>query len=148
MHQPSVFKFIARQLTLQQPVVLLYVVQSKGSSPGREGFCMAVSINEMAGSIGGGIMEYKFVEMAKACLTQPTFEIKKQVHNKVSNHRSGMICSGEQTNVLYTVQAGDAAAVEAIVALLENNSEATLRLSKSGIECLEGVTREALPATN
>ena len=37
-----------------------------GSSPGRQGFFMAVNANgEMEGSIGGGIMEHKFVEMAK-----------------------------------------------------------------------------------
>ena len=46
--------------------MLLYVLESKGSSPGRQGFFMAVNSNgEMEGSIGGGIMEHKFVEMAK-----------------------------------------------------------------------------------
>ncbi len=49
--------------------MLLYVLESNGSSPGRQGFFMGVnSLGEMEGSIGGGIMEYKFVEMAKGKL--------------------------------------------------------------------------------
>ena len=46
--------------------MLLYVLESKGSSPGRQGFFMTVNAKgEMAGSIGGGIMEHKFVELAR-----------------------------------------------------------------------------------
>ena len=40
--------------------------KAHGSSPGRQGFFMAVNaLSEMEGSIGGGIMEHKFVESCK-----------------------------------------------------------------------------------
>ncbi len=46
--------------------MLLYVLESKGSSPGRQGFFMVVNATgEMEGSVGGGIVEHKFVELAK-----------------------------------------------------------------------------------
>ncbi len=76
--------------------MLLYVLQSEGSSPGRQGFFMAVTATgATAGSVGGGIMEHKFVEMAKTILQQDTREltIRKQVHNKNAvREQSGMIC--------------------------------------------------------
>src|SRR5450432_2580129 len=97
------------QSSLQQKVgvMLLYVLESKGSSPGRQGFFMAVNANgEMSGSLGGGIMEHKFVELAKSKLKLPAVEISihHQLHDKqAGKNQSGMICSGEQTIFLYTV---------------------------------------------
>ena len=110
--------------------MLLYVLESSGSSPGRQGFFMAVNANnEMAGSIGGGIMEHKFVEMAKASLEagvegretgagsrEAGHTIKKQIHDKsASKNQSGMICSGEQTILLYPVKEGDHRVVQDII---------------------------------
>ena len=68
--------------------MLLSVLESSGSSPGRQGFFMAVNAKgDMAGSIGGGMMEHKFVEMAKEKLLAASHELragvlKKQVHDK------------------------------------------------------------------
>jgi xanthine dehydrogenase accessory factor len=67
----EVWQFIYDKFTAQVNIMLLYVLQSEGSSPGRQGFKMAVAAdNSFCGSIGGGIMEHKFVEMAKAILQQ------------------------------------------------------------------------------
>jgi xanthine dehydrogenase accessory factor len=126
--------------SLQQgtPVMLLYVLESFGSSPGRQGFSMAVNRKaEMAGSLGGGIMEHKFVEMAKARLAEDATEISiyKQVHNKTAaTHQSGMICSGEQTILVYSIWEKDALAVTAIISSLEKNKTGLLALSPAGID--------------
>ena len=45
--------------------MLLVVAESSGSSPGRQGFKMIVAEDELAGSIGGGVMEVALVELAK-----------------------------------------------------------------------------------
>jgi xanthine dehydrogenase accessory factor len=80
--------------------MLLFVVESKGSSPGRQGFKMAVADDEsFEGTIGGGIMEFKLVEKAKNILAQNHQEIflQEQFHDKEhSKNQSGMICSGSQ----------------------------------------------------
>ena len=124
------------------PVMLLYVVESSGSSPGRQGFSMAVNLAaEMEGSLGGGIMEHKFVEMAKDRLAEEITEISihKQIHNKTATaHQSGMICSGEQTILLYTLQQHDVVAVQAIITSLEKNKNGLLQLSPAGINFQEG----------
>src|SRR5678810_889414 len=101
----GVWRQISKCLAENIPVMLLYVLESKGSSPGRQGFFMAVNANgEMSGSVGGGIMEHKFVEMAKSKLNQSAteFSVHHQLHDKhAGKNQSGMICSGEQTIFLY-----------------------------------------------
>lgn len=135
--QLKIWKFIANQLQLQLQTALLYVLESSGSSPGRQGFFMAVSQSyDMEGSIGGGIMEHRFVEMAKEMLTKEMRPIlRKQIHNKTSGRNSsGMICSGEQTILLYLIKPEDMPTVQHIISTLEKNLSGTLTLSPAGIE--------------
>lgn len=116
-------------------VMLMYVVESKGSSPGRAGFVMAVNEQgAMAGSLGGGIMEHKFVEMAKMRLGQQGFcsSIHRQVHNKKDpHHQSGMICSGEQTIALFQVTSKEQPVVEKVIAALQQNTPGWIELTAS-----------------
>ena len=133
----NTWQFIHNKLSASVDVMLLYVLHSKGSSPGRQGFKMAVGAdNSFFGSIGGGIMEHKFVEMAKAMLHENTgtARIYRQVHDKEPGiNKSGMICSGEQTVFIYQVQAHDLIHIEALINTLQENKNGTLQLSKSGI---------------
>ena len=96
----KIWRFIKDKLEKNISVVLLYVLDSKGSSPGRQGFKMAVANDhEIFGTIGGGIMEHKLVELSKSALQKGEEKIilKPQNHDKSEgkNH-SGMICSGNQ----------------------------------------------------
>ena len=149
--QLTIWQLINKSLQQQVPVMLLYVMQSEGSSPGRQGFFMAVNGNgETVGSIGGGIMEHKFVETAKDRLKegislrfsdlQGTYTdelkstIKKQFHNKSApTNQSGMICSGEQTILLYRVAHEDVHPIEQIITSLQQNRNGTLQLSPAGL---------------
>jgi xanthine dehydrogenase accessory factor len=135
-----VWKSIAESLQQQNPVMLLYVLESSGSSPGRQGFFMAVnSKGEMEGSIGGGIMEHKFVELAKErlrAMNEPKeISIRKQIHDKsVAKNQSGMICSGEQTILFYPVSENDNMVIQNIITSLEQYKNGTLYLSREGIQ--------------
>ncbi len=124
--------------------MLLYVLDSQRSSPGRQGFFMAVNAEgQISGSIGGGIMEHKFVELAKQRLQLHIQELSvvKQLHDKeATKNRSGMICSGEQTILLYTLAEKDLTQINKIINCLENFGNATLQLSPSGIVYLDQVT--------
>lgn len=131
-------------------VMLLYVLESKGSSPGRQGFMMAVNAaGEMSGSMGGGIMEHKFVEMAKERLKANDIQhgaatLKKQVHSKsAKKDQSGMICSGEQTVFLYTIRQKDIRHIDNLIASLQQNKNGTFELSHDGI-----LFSSAVPAQN
>lgn len=131
--QLDTWQLINNSLQQHIPVMLLYVLQSDGSSPGRAGFLMAVNATgQMEGSVGGGIMEHKFVEMVKEQLQQhtATSSIRKQIHNKqAAKDQSGMICSGEQTILLYPVKEEDAQPVQQIIACLQQHQYGILHLS-------------------
>ena len=135
--QLAIWQFIKNNLAQHIPVMLLYVLESQGSSPGRQGFFMAVNARgAMQGSIGGGIMEHKFVEMAKDKLANAPNKmlVRKQVHNKTATqNQSGMICSGEQTILSYPVKPSDVTGIEKIITCLESGKNGLLRLSPAGI---------------
>jgi len=140
--QLTIWNLISHSLHQQIPVTLLYVLESSGSSPGRQGFFMAVNaLGEMSGSIGGGIMEHRFVEMAKIKLTQDrSTMIRKQVHDKTAGkNSSGMICSGEQSILLYLLKPEDLTTIQNIISLLEKNQNGTLILSPNRIQFNESV---------
>jgi xanthine dehydrogenase accessory factor len=144
MKNIATWKLIHKNLNSGTAVMLLYVLESIGSSPGRQGFFMAVNANgEMEGSIGGGIMEHKFVEMAKERLkgqADKEQEIRKQFHDKsVAKNQSGMICSGEQTILLYRLKLTDTPTVQNIIGSLEQNKNGTLYLFPSGINFTDSV---------
>ena len=137
----NLWQFVAKQLKISEKLMLLVVVESKGSSPGRQGFKMAVDTDGTSrnsregglnGSIGGGIMEIKLVELAKDRLQKgdDTPFFKKQIHNKeVAHDQSGMICSGEQTILFYTLKKMDLPMVRRIVFCLKNNTSAVLKIT-------------------
>jgi xanthine dehydrogenase accessory factor len=135
------WQLILQSLQQQTGVMLLYVLESKGSSPGRQGFMMAVNAaGQMCGSLGGGIMEYKFVELAKEKLKEEntSSSIHTQIHDKAApNNQSGMICSGEQTIFLYKVKKDENRVVESIISSLQAYNNGTLILSPLGISFLD-----------
>ena len=147
MNNIKTWKLAAQSLEKNIQVLLLYVLESKRSSPGRQGFFMAVNADgNMEGSIGGGIMEHKFVETAKKRLESgvrsPESEpdVRKQIHDKsAARDQSGMICSGEQTILLYHLQEKDGSIVQRIIRSLEENRNGTLTLSPAGIQFDETV---------
>lgn len=149
MHkQLPAWQLIRKSLQEKIPVTLLYVLESRGSSPGRQGFCMAVNGNGgMEGSIGGGIMEHKLVEMAKERMKEQGARYKaqdgvlrKQIHDKAAaTDQSGMICSGEQTILVYPLQQTDLLVADQIIASVEQYKNGTLVLSPSGISFLPAI---------
>ena len=133
----QVWQFIHDNQRTGIPVILMYVLESIGSSPGRRGFYMAVSANgQFCGTIGGGIMEHKFVEMAKALLKDGVAysEVHRQVHDKKAvADQSGMICSGEQTIFIYTIREKDNQAIGELILSLTSGNNGCLEISKSGL---------------
>ncbi len=133
----AVWRLISQSLEANIPVILLYVMESKGSSPGRQGFSMAVNAaGDMEGTIGGGIMEHKFVELAKQKLVNGDVEhaIRRQIHDKTSSlNQSGMICSGEQTIFIYRVSNKDQETVQLLVKCLDKNENGELCISSEGL---------------
>ena len=129
----DVWRFISDKLNENIPVELLYVLQSEGSSPGRQGFKMAVAADgDFCGTIGGGIMEHKLVEMAKARLSQDDRSVllMRQHHDKDQPaNQSGMICSGSQLNAFIPVRLPDKKVIDTVL----SSSHKYIRVSSAGL---------------
>lgn len=130
----SVWEFIHNKLSAAQEVILLYVLESEGSSPGRQGFKMTVAADEtFCGTIGGGIMEYKLVEKAKSMLQQNEKGVllMRQHHDKEhASNQSGMICSGSQLNAFFSLTIADKPTIEKIIAV----EKRSIQLSSNGLQ--------------
>ncbi len=133
----EVWQFIHDKLSASTNVLLLYVLDSEGSSPGRQGFKMAVAANgDILGTIGGGIMEHKLVEKAKMLLGEnnTSISLAKQYHDKQQpTGQSGMICSGSQMNAFLPLSSTDRKIIETIL----QGERITLQLSPRGIALVE-----------
>ncbi len=145
----ELWKFIKNKLEHDKRIMLMVVIESNGSSPGRQGFKMAVSEDkELCGSIGGGTMEYDIVELGSAMLqlgkTGPV--MKKQIHKTNSGEKaSGMICSGDQTIVLMSMDSTHLKAVDQIIESLDNAKSGILKLSPKGFEFISsGIQRKQI----
>lgn len=130
----DVWTFINEKLSAGIDIMLLYVLESEGSSPGRQGFKMAVAADgKIHGTIGGGIMEHKLVEKARTLLLNAETKIllQHQYHDKTKEkNQSGMICSGSQLNAFVPLSASAKETVEKIIAAEKN----TILLSPKGLE--------------
>jgi len=137
MKDKNLWQLISDCLHKDIPVALLIVVESEGSSPGRIGFKMAVAADgSLAGTIGGGTIEYKFIKKAQANLKNGDSApvLQRQIHNhEATTNRSGMICGGMQTIVLYPCQKSELAAFQRLVQSLENRERGTLHVSPASI---------------
>jgi xanthine dehydrogenase accessory factor len=126
--ESELWDFALSKLRRGEPVMLLVVAESAGSSPGRQGFKMFVARDDLAGSIGGGVMEIALAERAKFKIQNSKFKVESEIVEQI--HR--MICSGKQTVVFYRLSKNDLPTVEAIVrALVGDDRESYIRLTNN-----------------
>ncbi len=137
----EVWQYINHNLHNSNKIILLWVLESEGSSPGRRGFKMAVSANGgFDGTIGGGMMEHKLVEKAKTLLASDETEISlmRQYHDKQhSKDQSGMICSGSQLIAFVPISINEKKIIEGVVKSLENGIKDFVLLNPEGINITE-----------
>ncbi len=133
---------IKDKLTDGQQVYLLTVIENFGSSPGRKGFKMLISEDQfIAGSVGGGVMEFRLVAEARELLltkNPPTF-IKKQIHRGNITDGSGMICSGEQTVAFHCLNADHLPVIQKLLDAVRSGEKGTLLLAKNEFDFREDV---------
>lgn len=137
----GIWEFIDHKLIENTPVMLLCVLDSEGSSPGRQGFKMAVAADgEISQTIGGGMMEHKLVEKAKSLLQQKETNsiFLPQYHSKAAPQRqSGMICSGHQFVGFIPLFAQDQKQIIGLLNALRKQKRVLLKLSKEGLKAIE-----------
>lgn len=94
----KVFRELLRTLSAGQDAVLVTVESSSGSAPRGAGACMAVTAGgRAAGTIGGGIMEYRAEQAALEALSSGVSRKETFLLHPDGEQDPGMICGGEIT---------------------------------------------------
>jgi len=137
----NVWQFLSEKLADRIPAVLMVVADSRGETPGRKGFKMVAAIDDqLFGTVGGGLMEHRLVELARLMLMNPAAEpmVRRQIHDEAGEtERSGMICGGEQTVLLYPCRQEDGVAAKKIAAAYVANRPGWIELSSQGLRWLD-----------
>ncbi|MBI5726257.1 MAG: XdhC family protein, partial [Ignavibacteriales bacterium] len=131
------WQFTAAAIKEAGATALIKVVESKGSSPGKQKFMMAVTpAGKIAGTIGGGAMENKMINAAKDMLAVNSGSpvVQLMVHKKNVPDSSGLICSGSQTNAIIPLAQKDLGTIESIIAALQNRADGYLEINQSGLQ--------------
>ncbi len=147
MNNMLFWEFVHENLQAGEPLMLLLVVESGGSSPGQAGFKMAVTVSGLShGTIGGGIMEKELAGHAGDQLAgggaRP--RLLKLLHHEggpamaPSGKRSGMICSGWQRIAMLPLGKGDAGAVDSLLFALKRNRPGRLQFTPRGMDFQPG----------
>jgi len=149
----QIFSFIQTHLSQGSRTMLMTVISCEGSSPGKQGFKMAVAADgRFTGSIGGGVMEHRLVEQAKRLLKQQQVLLPFlvfQSHDPLAKtNRSGMICSGGQTIAFTPLDESDIPTVKTILEAAEQRQKGVFRLSEKGLSFVAGEELQVASQSN
>ncbi len=134
MNYDSIWHFIKSYLSEGKAVTLLTVAESSASSPGRQGFKMAVAEDaEIYGTIGGGIMEKDMMEFALGFLfDEENTAIKRLYHSNTTKfEKSGLICGGRQTIIFKKLDSSHLPLIEKIIHNIDKRIAGDLIISDS-----------------
>lgn len=115
----GVARFLADRVRRGEPAALLTVAEELGSAPGAPGFKMGVGADgALCGTVGGGDVEHRLVEDARALLRAPPEPGRARtfIHHPGTgsgDEPSGMICGGGQTVLVRICRGGDLPALDA-----------------------------------
>ena len=155
MNNIAFWEFIRENLLAEEPLMMVLVVESRGSSPGKAGFKMVVNASgAVGGTIGGGAMEKELVEQAGRLLSRGPGRplLLKLLHHegtggrRSASRQSGGICSGWQRVALLPLAAGDSGAVDSLLFALKRNRPGRLQFSPRGMEFQPRRSRSAAVA--
>ena len=113
MVENDIWKTARAAVLAGQKAVLIVIVRSEGSVPGKRGAKMVVTDTDSAGTVGGGTVEQ---ELRRSALAVRSSLITVVEHNSAA---SSSVCSGEQTVAIYPFRSTDADSLSRIVETLD-----------------------------
>ncbi len=129
--------FLQKAIRKDGVAVFCDVVSSVGSSPGKVGFMMGVTLaGEIRGTIGGGVMEFNMIKVAQKLAKQKRrrSELVLQKHKKNVQHSSGLLCSGTQIISMNRLDSRDLPVIKKIITAVKNHEDGLLRLTEDSFE--------------
>jgi xanthine dehydrogenase accessory factor len=144
MKELELWKFILQTISSNKKAVLLVVTESSNSSPGRQGFKMAITEDaEQFGTIGGGIMEKDMIEYSLDLLFENENKFVKKLYHtdKTKFEKSGLICGGFQTIIFSVIDETQTTLIKNILSSINKKQNNELIISPRTIEfnAIEGI---------
>ena len=138
----ELWNFIKEKLDLDNQVVLLTIIDSNGSSPGKPGFKMAVCKDgSTMGTVGGGKTEFTLTEKAEALLDRnlrlPVLE-HVRLFNEDDSARPEDSCTGELWVALYPTQVLSVDLISELSDVSARKTFGLLRFDQEGVHFTEG----------
>jgi xanthine dehydrogenase accessory factor len=137
MKELELWKFILKTISSGKKATLVVVAESSNSSPGRQGFKMAITEDaEQFGTIGGGIMEKDMIEYSLDLLfDNETKLVKKLYHtDKTKFEKSGLICGGYQAMIFSVIDKIQTTLIDNILSSISKKQNNELIISPGKIE--------------
>jgi xanthine dehydrogenase accessory factor len=144
MNDYKLWQFIYENLKKNNPIILTVVLESKGSSPGKAGFKIAIAEkNKFVGTIGGGQMELDLIKECKEWFGKKSkLNIYRKLYHseKVKKLKSGLVCQGNQTNFICMLDKSDIHIVKSIIQAYERSKKGLLEITPNGLDIKFGKT--------
>ncbi len=138
MHEEDVWEFIEERLRGGESAVLLVVVRAVGATPGKPGFKMAVAPGgALCGTVGGGALEHRLVERARAMLGAGESDgvlIRHEMPEAGGEEPLQMLCGGAQTVALCPLAPADLSTIRQLLSRLREGETVRLRLTTEGMD--------------
>ena len=136
----KIWEILGERIANKKATMLVTIISEASSAPRGSGASMLVGKNGLvAGTIGGGMLEFKAVEKARTLL--PIGQGMRQRYDLTEKGKElGMVCGG-QLEVLFTFMASTEAnllTITKIQAALRERKTAWLLLPYSGRSCAIG----------
>ncbi len=134
----SFWEFVHEELQAGEPLMLLLVVASRGSSPGKPGFKMAVTLRGRTAGHHRRRRPWRKNSRTRRPRSSRAAAARAPAEAADSEEgtekRSGAICSGWQQVALLPLAAGDSDAVDSLIFALKRNRPGRLQFSPRGME--------------
>lgn len=136
MNEEHFWRKTLKDIEMDDPTVVVTIINREGSAPNVPGAKMFVNLNRVGGTVGGGVSEHHLLKLAKALIEEKNFTVKT-VHMEHSetagDDQSGMICSGSQTFALIPLSKNDKLTIEMIIEAYTKTKPGVLSISNKGI---------------
>ncbi len=136
MNEEHYWKTTLTELEQGKHVVLVVIIDRKGSAPNVPGAKMFVTKSNVMGTVGGGNSEHKLLNRARILLKEKKLFAEKMYmeHSEEAlEDSSGMICSGSQTFALITLGERDIQKIKEIWESYNKAQPGLLTINEKGI---------------
>ena len=136
MRKTEIWEFILIQLKKNIPTALIIVTETEGSTPGKTGFKLALTLNgNIYGTIGGGKIEFEMIEKGKKLLhenhTQP-LELTYSLNSEINDENGEMICGGEQKIIFIFLTASHISDIEKLISHIHSHQKGEIQFNQFG----------------